>query len=238
MSRHLTSLLVSCCLALLLAACGHEHVWKAATCTEPATCEECGETEGEPLGHTWVEATCTEPKICSVCGETEGEPLGHDWQPATHESPETCSRCGETRGDVLLYEIPAGLTNGYEFGEFDRFNSFASENGLGGTMIWFNGSYESVFSMDLSEVQQSLESFEAMATDEDGNPWLVELDLNEFCQKEKYEELSGHKLCFLGSYEGYSEVYEAPAIMLEKAFDRTTGNLVFSTWYAGSAEQT
>ncbi len=225
------ALIPSFCLALLLTGCGHEHIWKDATCAEPATCEECGETEGEPLGHTWSEATCTDPKTCSVCGETEGEPLGHDWQPATHESPETCSRCGETRGEVLLYEAPAGLTNGYEFGEFDRFNSFASENGLGGTMIWFNGSYEHVSSMDMSEVQESLEVFITVATDEDGHEWLVQMDLSEYGAIDKYKNLEGHQLCILGQYEGYSEVYEAPTITLEKIFDRSTGNMIISTWF-------
>lgn len=225
------SLLPCICLILLLAACGHEHVWRDATCTDPAICEECGETKGDPLGHTWVEATCTDPKTCSVCGETEGEALGHDWQPATHESPETCSRCGETRGDVLLYEAPAGLTNGYEFGEFDKFNSFASENGLGGTMVWINGTFENVSSFDLSEVQASLVAYITVVTDEDGHDWLVELDLNEYGPIDKYESLEGHQLCILGQYDGFSEVYETPVIILEKIFDRTTGDTIISTWY-------
>ena len=82
-----------------LAGCGHKHIWMEATCTEPKTCSECGETEGEALGHTWVEATCAAPKTCSVCGETEGEALGHTWVEATYEVPKTCSVCGETEGE-------------------------------------------------------------------------------------------------------------------------------------------
>ena len=30
-----------------------EHDWKAATCTEPETCKNCGITQGSPLGHKW-----------------------------------------------------------------------------------------------------------------------------------------------------------------------------------------
>ncbi|MGN0611570.1 MAG: hypothetical protein ACI4JI_07270 [Ruminiclostridium sp.] len=37
---------------VLATACGHEHTFADATCTEPKTCTECGETEGEALGHT------------------------------------------------------------------------------------------------------------------------------------------------------------------------------------------
>ena len=88
-------------IALILCACGHEHTWVEATCTEPKTCSECKETEGEPLGHTWVEATCTEPKKCSVCGEIEGKPLGHTWVEATCTEPKKCSVCGETEGEPL-----------------------------------------------------------------------------------------------------------------------------------------
>lgn len=117
-------------IAALLAGCGCKHEWADATCTEPKTCELCGETEGEPLGHEWEEATCTEPKTCrncgetegkalghsyedatctepktcSVCGETEGEPLGHQWAPATVDAPKTCELCGETEGEKVFFK--------------------------------------------------------------------------------------------------------------------------------------
>ena len=93
--------LVFSTLLIVLTGCGHEHQWTEATCTEPRTCSECGETEGEPLGHKWKKATCTEPKTCSVCGETEGESLGHKWKEATCTEPKTCSVCGETEGEPL-----------------------------------------------------------------------------------------------------------------------------------------
>ena len=59
----------------LLSGCGHEHSWQEATCTQPRTCTDCGETEGEPLGHSPTEATVWEPSVCSVCGEVLGEKL-------------------------------------------------------------------------------------------------------------------------------------------------------------------
>ena len=101
MKRSLSLTLALVMAALLLAGCGHEHTWVEATCTEPKTCSECKETEGEPLGHDWKAATCTEPKTCKRCGETEGEPLGHDWKAATCTEPEICARCGEKQGEPL-----------------------------------------------------------------------------------------------------------------------------------------
>lgn len=86
-------------LGLLTGCCS--HVWYAATCTAPKTCQECGETEGEALGHTWEDATCTTPKTCSTCKETEGEALGHTWQEATTEAPKTCSICQQTEGEKI-----------------------------------------------------------------------------------------------------------------------------------------
>ena len=40
--------LVFSTLLIVLTGCGHEHQWTEATGTEPRTCSECGETEGEP----------------------------------------------------------------------------------------------------------------------------------------------------------------------------------------------
>ena len=88
-------------IAGILSGCGHEHTWREATCTEPRTCTECGDTEGNPLGHTWIEATCVSPKTCSVCGETEGSTIEHSWIDATCTSPKTCSVCGETEGSTI-----------------------------------------------------------------------------------------------------------------------------------------
>ena len=102
---------------VMLAGCGHEHTWVEATCIEPKTCIECGETEGEALGHTWVEATCTEAKHCSVCGETEGQPLEHTWIEANYQDPKTCSVCGATEGEPLPADFETyGLTINVEEG--------------------------------------------------------------------------------------------------------------------------
>ena len=105
-SRTILTVLFFSSAVFALTGCGHEHVWKEATCTEPRTCTECGETEGEPLGHKWAEATCTEPRTCSVCGKTEGKASGHvveEWEvtlePTCTEAGTregTCKTCGQT----------------------------------------------------------------------------------------------------------------------------------------------
>lgn len=79
-----------------------EHNWKAATCTEPAVCTQCGETSGDPAGHKWRLATCTAARSCNVCRYVLGTPLGHaDGETKAHTDMITaqvvetvyCKRC-------------------------------------------------------------------------------------------------------------------------------------------------
>ena len=73
--KKMTALLCCFLIALTVSGCGHAHKWVEATCAEPKTCTECGETEGEALGHDWEEQTYYEPKTCKRCGATEGKSL-------------------------------------------------------------------------------------------------------------------------------------------------------------------
>lgn len=88
-------------LSTMLTACGHEHTWGEATCTQPKTCSEYGETEGEILEHIWVDATCAKAKYCSECGAIEGEALPHTLKEANYQQPETCEVCGAIKGEKL-----------------------------------------------------------------------------------------------------------------------------------------
>ena len=45
-------------------------------------------------GHTWISATCTEPMTCEICGETEGDVLTHSYEAVVTEP--TCSDEGFT----------------------------------------------------------------------------------------------------------------------------------------------
>lgn len=100
MKRIITATVCTLFMLCLLTGCC-SHLWYAATCITPQTCQKCGEIEGEALGHTWEEATCIVPKTCSVCKETEGEAMGHTWKEATTEVPKTCVTCGKTEGSPI-----------------------------------------------------------------------------------------------------------------------------------------
>ena len=110
MKKNVLICLLSMALVLLLAGCGCDHEWYAATCKAPKTCSLCGKTEGEALPHTWLDATCTTAKICTVCDTVDGEALGHSWQDPTCTDPKTCTRCNLTEGEAAGHQWEEATT--------------------------------------------------------------------------------------------------------------------------------
>ena len=109
LKKSLTMLISTAILTCSLSACGCDHEWKPATCTEPETCTLCGEIGNSATGHDCEEATCTEPKTCKTCGETEGKALRHNYEHATCLTPRTCSVCGKTQGVALGHDYSDGI---------------------------------------------------------------------------------------------------------------------------------
>ena len=80
--------------AMLINALGHDY--NDATCAAPKTCqrEGCDKTLGKPKDHSWLEPTCTDPYVCENCGATDGDPLGHKY---VNACATTCTRCNDER---------------------------------------------------------------------------------------------------------------------------------------------
>ena len=80
--------------AMLINALGHDY--NDATCSAPKTCqrEGCDKTLGKPKDHSWLEPTCTDPYVCENCGATDGDPLGHKY---VNACATTCTRCNDER---------------------------------------------------------------------------------------------------------------------------------------------
>ena len=110
MKRTILCIFLVLSMIVLLTGCGCDHEWERANCTDPKTCEKCGETKGEPRGHSWKAATCTEPKTCLDCKATEGEVKDHAWEDATCSSPKKCANCGEAVGDPISHEWQEATT--------------------------------------------------------------------------------------------------------------------------------
>lgn len=139
MKKRLFVLVLALVLVGVLAACGCDHEWNAANCTDPKNCALCNETQGEALGHKWVDATCDAPKKCSVCHLTEGKELGHNWVDATTEAPKTCTNCAATEGNRIITD-PRFTTESTK----DFYGKWAYEIDLTGKMLGLEGYIDSV----------------------------------------------------------------------------------------------
>ena len=129
---------------------------------------------------------------------------------------------------IDLKEIPSGFVKGFEEAEFSKYNSFASENGLGETPIWVEGVFDDVSNLEADEYTY----YYAIITDTKGNKWLVDLDVEGYGKKDSYTALCNHTLVLKGVYLGYSQVYEMPVFDVIGIFDRETGNLIMSKAYS------
>ncbi len=122
------------------------HKFSEPTCTDLATCEKCGEVQGEKLAHEYSEATCTARPTCIHCGKERGRNLGHKYEDGK------CIRCeapdpygikteGITRVAFVGDSITAGgywknasthLGNKFEYDGFGVSGSTAYAQGLDG----------------------------------------------------------------------------------------------------------
>lgn len=125
-----------------------------------------------------------------------------------------------------LFDVPVGLTENYEKADFEKYNSPASENGLGGKLIWFEGTMGNTGSYGDGEGADS--GYWAMITEDTGNSWYVMLDAVESTKQEVFSAMNGHRVCMFSLYLGYSEVYKAPSVAMICLFDRTDGKLLQS----------
>ncbi len=93
-------------------------------------------------------------------------------------------------------------TNSYVLAEFDKYNSPASENGLGNTKVYFSGKVKELTTVDSYKI--------AMIEDSNstGNTWCV-MFLDNYIYSKLKENM---KITVFGYYIGYSSVKNAPTV--------------------------
>ncbi len=121
-------------------------------------------------------------------------------------------------------EPPSDFFNGYEFGEFDKYNSPASENGHDGDLIWISGKLNSVFESETG-------AYWGIVKNDDDKQWLIILDWI-FNDREKYDDLIDKDIYVIGSYMGYSSVLNMPAMTMCEIWDRNEGKSIKSILYS------
>ena len=102
---------------------------------------------------------------------------------------------------------PKANSAGFSYAYFGTYNSYNSDNSLGGTPIYLLGT---VMDMAPAKESGSLYSVAVMVNDSDGYQWYMRAK----CDKSKYElfkkELMGKSAYIYGTYAGYSGVTNRP----------------------------
>lgn len=118
-----------------------------------------------------------------------------------------CSNTENRSVEIETTVVQQDDIDGYEYANFDTYNSYAEDNGLKGTKVYIKGVVKSVFDF--------AQSCNMSVVSEDEGRWLVSFlgsDYNEVA-----EDLFDDKeiVCF-GEYGGFSDVVLMPVIHIDK----------------------
>lgn len=133
----------------------------------------------------------------------------------------------ETSLDVVI-TLPnsqmqtSSFTDGYTLAEFSKYNSPASQNGLGDTPIYINCVITKTEVMKAGEYQMIL----GYLKDGGGNQWLAMLNATVFDNESTFKKLVGKDLVFCGVYSGYSDVKNMPVVELTQLCVKDTGDVI------------
>ena len=105
-----------------------------------------------------------------------------------------------------------GIT--YEKAEYEKFNSYAKDNGLKGTHIYFDGVIGDVLYASLDKTIPGSDSLYLRITQDDGKEWLLEFEAEPITDRAKLESMAGKKARVFCVYEGLSNEYLKPAVSL------------------------
>lgn len=116
------------------------------------------------------------------------------------------------------------FTNGFEKGEFEKYNSNASDNGLGGTPIFITGM------LTMTKIQETSEGYDLILgyiQDDANNTWLLLMHAVPFVPENVYSLYEGKNVIVRGYYQGYSGTEQLPAIMMEQMMNAESGETTY-----------
>lgn len=119
-------------------------------------------------------------------------------------------------------KVPQGFTDGYEFAEFSKFNSPASENGLGGTNIYLDCVLDKITLMYAAEVGNFIAGY---LTDSTNNKWMVLLHADMFVNPSEFESIIGKPIVLCGMYDGFSGTEQMPVLYMTELCVKETGEV-------------
>ncbi len=115
------------------------------------------------------------------------------------------------------------MEDGFEQAAHEKYDSFASENGLDGTLIFVEGV--------ITNINDELEAF--ILSSEEGD-WAVSYALAGDAYKERLAEIGGSLVKVYGVYTGKSELLNVPVVVMtnekSKIVDVEDGTIILDYW--------
>lgn len=112
---------------------------------------------------------------------------------------------GITDFEKILYSLDV-VIDGYIYPEFEKFNSFATENGLSGTKIYIDG--------NIVDFIPSESFYEYRIKDTNDHEWMLIISDISIVNDELVNSLIGKNVRVFSEYIGWSGVYEIPCLSL------------------------
>lgn len=103
-------------------------------------------------------------------------------------------------------EADIAYLDGFEKAEYEKYNSYASENGLAGTLIYIEGKVIE----QTEEESDDIGILMLIVEQDDGKKWCVGVP-----EEDEIEEINEQNVRIYGEYQGYSEEYNLPAMMVD-----------------------
>lgn len=107
--------------------------------------------------------------------------------------------------EEILQEQENSNIDGFEKAEYEKFNSYASENGLDGTPIYIEGEVISQTIVGSSEIPL----LSIIVEQNDGNRWCVAISSDS-----KIDAISYKNIRAFGMYGGFSDVFNLPTMIV------------------------
>lgn len=117
--------------------------------------------------------------------------------------------------------VNSEFIDGFELADFEKCNSPASENGLGGAKIYLQAKLDDV---DVIKTGSETDIIYGFFTDNNGYRWFGNLSATLYDDESNYTNLIGNPLVVCGIYQGYSEKYKVPAFDMYKLMNLNTGD--------------
>lgn len=171
-----------------------------------------------------------------AAGSEEGSTSSQESQESTssvnvqeEEKDSESASAASPEETVTLYDVPEGFSDGYEKADFDKFNSYASENGLGDTKVWIEGKIEKIEDISVTVDGSDTLCYYCIIKQPDNKKWIALIGCDGYISREELEARISDRIVLNGLYEGFSDKYQMPYVQGATVFDRSIGDR-FSTW--------